>query len=166
MNHLVCQMHFSVFPFNRYLNFQLSVNFEKIKQRNGDVSMTSPKNSSHVDHEFVVSARNWTRGQALLARGGQEEQGEAAGWTIWSPELRRRPCPRRSISVDHGGDEPQRAEEGKGDGELRRLTRELMPWTAKRGEDGRRRIGARRRPADADRARTLPAKCGHPLPDS
>ena len=43
--------------------------------------------------------------------------------------------------ADHDGDEPERGERGRGNGEMRRLTRNAKNSTARSGEAGWRRIG-------------------------
>ena len=94
---------------------------------------------------------------APLARGSGEEPGGAEGQTIWSPDGRRRPWPAAAgggIRCGHGS---EREGEGKGDRELRLLTRSAMAWTARPEEVGRRRGGARRRRHEAEKKRTIPA---------
>ena len=95
-----------------------------------------------VDQESVDWARNWTRAVALTARGSGEEHRERRRRTKWSPAARRRPWRRRSVSVGHNGDEPERGGGGIRAEEERGLTLERLPLTEEVGEDGRRRIGA------------------------
>ena len=99
-------------------------------------------NCGRVDHEIDRRCGNWKKATALGARGGGEEYRKAAGWTIRSPEARRRPRPRRqtvAFVVERLG---AREEEGGGVGMVRKLTLERLPWTEDVGEAGRRRDGA------------------------
>ena len=56
-------------------------------------SVTSPMNCGHVEDEFVVSARNWTRGSAALGRGEGVEPRGSGGMG---------PNGHRSTTGDHG----------------------------------------------------------------
>ena len=117
-------------PIKRYIIFYFLQFSENQRLKNDDVSMMSAKNNSHVDHEFVVSARNWTRGLAILARGEVEEHGER----------RLGPYGRRSMAGgDHGA--AAAAVHGDGSGQRGRRKKEVSGRTA--SSPGARRAGRR-----------------------
>ena len=60
--------------------------------------------------------QNWPRGWVPLGRGDGEEYRGVAGWTIRSPELRRRPWRRRQAAVHGAGAVGGERERAKGTG--------------------------------------------------
>ena len=99
--------------------------------------MTSSWWQRHVEHEFLVSVRNWEAALALRDRGGGEEyRGVAVG-----------PYGRRSMAGDHGQRRPTAAFVGErhrgkmGEGgearEQQQLTRSTQGGTARPEVAGR-----------------------------
>ena len=98
----------------------------------------------------------------LLDRGDGEEHGGAAGWTIRSPEIRRRRAVAAAEKGPRRGHGREQEGEGKGGGEVRTLTLSTMEWPARAGEAGRRRGGAQRWRPEAEKTRTVATTSGTP----